>query len=175
MRSLYIAVGLALCSSSVLAADFGIGVSARSNDGWVYAPIDISKSFRIEPGVRYSSNDTTVAYGTVQSSLDSEAWEIGIGVFGRKQVDEAVNFYYGGRLAHVDRSTKSRDISSGITFREETKQDGYSIGPTIGFEYLFGGHFSVGGEASYVFTELEGDIDQSGSGTETRLIFRYMF
>lgn len=67
MRSLYIAVGLALCSSSVLAADFGIGVSARSNDGWVYAPIDISKSFRIEPGVRYSSNDTTVAYGTVQT------------------------------------------------------------------------------------------------------------
>jgi hypothetical protein len=35
----------------------------------------------------------------------------------------------------------------------------------------------VGGEASYVFVELDGDDDTevSSNGTETRLIFRYMF
>ena len=48
MRKLYVAIGLALCSSSALAADFGIGVSARSDDGFLYVPIDVSKTFRIE-------------------------------------------------------------------------------------------------------------------------------
>ena len=57
-------------------------------------------------------------------------------------------------------------------------------------EYLFGGHFSVGGEASYSFVDLEGEsrarigsggsestvkIEQKTNGTQTRLIFRYMF
>lgn len=177
MRSLYVAVGVALCSGPVLAADFGIGVSARSDDGWVYVPIDISKNFRLEPSVRYYSSDSTTAQGTNETVLESDALEIGIGVFGLKQIEEAAHLYYGARLAYVDRSTESRSVSSGITFRDELELDGYRIGPTIGFEYLFAGHFSVGGEASYTFVELEADLgrEQSSSGTETRLIFRYMF
>lgn len=178
MRSLYVAVGLALCSGPVLAADFGIGVSARSDDGWVYVPIDISKNFRLEPSVRYYSSDSTTAQSLTESSVDSDTLEVGIGVFGLKQVEEAAHLYYGIRLAYLDRSIESTTVtSSGTTFLDEAKQDGYRIGPTMGFEYLFGGHFSVGGEASYAFVELEDDDggDQSSSGTETRLIFRYMF
>jgi opacity protein-like surface antigen len=171
MRSLYVAVGLALCSSPVLAADFGIGVSVRSDDGWVYVPIDISKNFRLEPSVRYSSRETSSpSVAPAYASLEVDSLELGIGVFGLQQVEEAAHLYYGGRVAYVDTSITQ-------TFRDESSQDGYRIGPTVGFEYLFGGHFSVGGEASYMFVELDGDdnSEQSSSGTETRLIFRYMF
>jgi len=177
MRSLYVAAALALCSSPVLAAEFGIGVSVRSDDGWVYAPIDISKNFRLEPSVRFFTSETTVSEDDVEVSTDSDAWELGIGVFGLKQLDESAHLYYGGRFAYVDRNIETTTAAFGNTFREEQSQDGYRVGPTVGFEYLFGGHFSVGGEASYVFAEIEGDDDSElkSNGTETRLIFRYMF
>lgn len=189
MRILCTAACLALCSTGALAAEFGIGVSARSDDGTVYVPIDISKSFRLEPSVRYASTSDE-QYPSFQ---ESDALEVGVGVFGLKQIGEAAHLYYGARLAYVDLESSSVYIGNSTTNFDDTKLDGYRIGPTLGFEYLFGKHFSVGGEASYTFVDLEGtnvdrdnflgnpsswrkyDVSEETSGTQTRLIFRYMF
>ncbi|HEY0682933.1 MAG TPA: hypothetical protein VGD45_11430 [Steroidobacter sp.] len=190
MRSLYVAAGLALCSANALAADFGVGVSARSDDGFLYVPIDVSKTFRIEPSFRYGTTELSYTQDGEVDGQDSETFEIGVGVFGVKQVTEAAHIYYGGRLAYVDtESTVTQPTSFGEVIRSESTQDGYRIGPTLGFEYIFGGHFSVGGEASYTFLKLEGEstasigdfsastveTEQESNGTQTRLIFRYMF
>jgi hypothetical protein len=193
MRNLCVAVGLALCTTSVLAADFGVGISARSDDGLVYVPIDISKTFRIEPSVRYVSSNLSFSQDAAadgpDSESDSESWEIGIGAFGLKQIAETAHIYYGVRAAYVDVKATSTDTSFGLPVRSETNQDGYRIGPTLGFEYLFGQHFSVGGEASYTFLDVDGEsksrlgaisesvttVEQKTHGTQTRLIFRYMF
>lgn len=191
MRSLYLAVGLALCSSSVLAADVGIGVSARSDDGYLYVPIDVSKTFRLEPSIRYGSSDLSISAEGSPDDQDSETWELGLGVFGVKQVTEAAHLYYGARVAYVDtESTLTQTSTFGTVIRSESTQDGYRIGPTLGFEYLFGGHFSIGGEASYTFLDLDGEskariadfdesttvkTEQKSQATQTRLIFRYMF
>jgi len=192
MRNLYVAVGLALCSTSVLAADFGLGVSAKSDDGVVYLPIDISKSFRIEPNARYAHDDSSYEEYGREQERDLEVLELGIGVFGLKQVTEAARFYFGARLAYVESKEFSYGGTAHNTVRSNTELDGYRIGPTVGFEYSFGQHFSVGGEASYSFLDLEGksasrfnssgfvtnqleDIEQKSQGTQTRLIFRYMF
>ena len=189
MRSLCLAVGLALAATNALAADFGIGVSARSDDGWLYAPIDISKSFRVEPSVRYGSNELSIDGGSL-TSQESETWELGVGVFGIKKITDAAHIYYGARLAYVDSETSSTQTSGfGSVIRGESTQDGYRIGPTLGVEYLFGGHFSIGGEASYTYLDVEGesktrtgnfgfssiDTEQTSQGTQTQLIFRYMF
>jgi hypothetical protein len=112
-------------------------------------------------------------------------------VFGLKQVTEAAHIYFGARVAYVDVQSSSVDESSfGLPIYSETDQDGYRIGPAVGFEYLFGQHFSVGGEASYTFLDIEGEsssrignglsqstlkIEQKTNGTQTRLIVRYMF
>lgn len=192
MRSLYVAVGLALCSANAMAADFGIGVSARSEDGFLYVPIDISNSFRIEPSVRYGTSELKFSESEEDSSdtQETETWEIGVGLFGLKQVTEAAHIYFGARLAYVEsESTIAQPLSFGDVAYSQSKQDGYRIGPTLGFEYLFGGHFSIGGEASYTFLDVEGesrtwiedfelsrtDTEQKSNGTQTRLIFRYMF
>jgi hypothetical protein len=184
------AVGLTLAASSVLAADFGIGISARSDDGFLYVPIDFSKSFRVEPSVRYASSESTITQSGLDDTQETEILELGIGLFGLRQITEAAHLYYGGRVAYVD--TQGTSLSPGPIggiISSESEQDGYRIGPAIGFEYLFGGHFSVGGEASYTFVDLEGesrsrygssfpstvDIEQKTHGTQTRLIFRYMF
>ncbi len=191
MRKLYVAVGLALCSGSVLAADFGVGISARSDDGFLYVPVNITKSFRIEPSVRYVSSEQTFTQSFGEDRSDTKQWEIGVGVFGLKQVTDAAHIYFGARAAYVDVQSTSVDMGSfGLPVHSKTDQDGYRIGPTLGFEYLFGGHFSVGGEASYTFLDIEGEstawvgnglsrstleTEQKTNGTQTRLIFRYMF
>jgi hypothetical protein len=186
-----LAMSLVLASGSAGAADFGIGVSARSDDGYLYAPIDVSKSFRLEPSVRYGSSELTFSDDSDASgSQDTQTWELGIGVFGMKQIAEAAHIYFGARLAYVDtESTGTQTTTFGRIIRSESTQDGYRIGPTLGFEYLFGGHFSIGGEASYTFVDLDGEsesrvgnfsssvtqIEQSTQSTQTRLIVRYMF
>jgi len=190
MRGWCMAGVLALCSSGVLAADFGIGVSARSDDGWLYVPIDVAKSFRIEPSIRYGTSEIEFSEGDATEGQETETWEAGIGLFGLRHLTEAAHVYYGVRLAYVD--IESTVIQSGILsqpIRSESTQDGYRISPTLGFEYVFGGHFSVGGEAAYSFLDVEGEstsrvgnldlstlrTEQKSQGTQTRLIFRYMF
>lgn len=189
MRSLFVAAGLALCSGSVLAADFGVGITARSDDGILYVPINVSKTFRIEPSIRYVSSDLELSEDGDLVSQDTDSVELGIGVFGLKQVTDAAHIYYGARLAYVDTESTTLQPTFGNQVRTESSQDGYRVGPTFGFEYLFGGHFSVGGEVSYTFLDLEGEstttlgdfvllqsgVEQKTQGTQTRLIFRYMF
>jgi hypothetical protein len=191
MRKLCVAVGLALCSGSALAADFGVGISARSDDGFLYVPVNITSSLRIEPSVRYISNEQTFTQTFSEDSQETKQWELGVGVFGLKKVADAAHIYYGARFAYVDvQSTTVGEGSFGLPVYGKTDQDGYRIGPTVGFEYLFGGHFSVGGEASYMFLDVDGEsssrignglsqstlkTEQKTNGTQTRLIFRYMF
>lgn len=199
MRTLCTSIVLTLCSSAALAADFGLGVSARSDDAWIFAPINVGKSFRIEPSVRYRSHKTSAAdrpasaFLAVKATTKLEELEFGVGIFGVTKIMEAAQFYYGGRLAYLDRETTSTRILSddGVALsgsRQEISQDGYRIGPAIGFEYLVGEHFSIGGEASYSFVDLDGNSTYSAdlvpssypkkektSGTTTQVIFRYMF
>jgi opacity protein-like surface antigen len=189
MRSLLVVAGLALGSSSALAADFGIGISARSDDGFLYAPLDISKTFRLEPFLRYATSELSFVEDGLEDTQDTETMEIGVGVFAKKQITDAAHIYFGARLTYVD--TESTVIQPGLfdDIRSQSTQDGTRIGPTLGFEYIFGGHFSVGGEASYTFLDIEGEsraqigdfelstleTKQKSQGTQTRLIFRYMF
>lgn len=204
MRYLPTAICLALCSQSTLAADFGIGVSAKSDDAWIYAPIAISDKFRIEPSVRYGSTETASRLVSVGGSSyqedgfkqETETLEVGIGAFGLTKITDSTRVYYGARVSYVDTEIKTRESlpfrpSGSLTYRSRASQDGYRIGPAIGFEYLFGQHLSIGGEANYTFLDLDGEarassenlsstssitkVEQKGSGTGTQLIIRYQF
>jgi len=195
VRVIFAAACLALCSTSALSAEFGLGVSAKSDDGWIYVPIEINDKYRVEPSVRYQSSEFSYSDPAGMSSdafrrQESDTLELGIGVFRLMKVAESAQFYFGGRVAYVDTKTT---LGSTITYipgpiistQSETSQDGYRIGPAIGFEYLFGEHFSIGAEASYTFLDLEGEsgvgssfrteIEQKSNGTDTQFIFRYRF
>lgn len=197
MRTLCTAVCLALCSTGALAADYGVGVSARSNDAWIYLPIDINKAFRIEPMVRYASDDVSQDTNTSDYAFKQEIdnIEVGVGLFRLAKVAESARIYYGIRASYVSLESTTINTTAlypgyGVTLRTESSQDGYRIGPTLGFEYLLGEHFSIGGEANYSFTDVEGDatttatgstvttrddIERKNNGTSTQLIVRYRF
>lgn len=190
-------VFLAACSSHALAADFGVGVSVQSDDAWIYAPIDVTPGFRIEPSVRFFSSESesqtqSSSFGsttttTVKSKGDQR--ELAVGLFGKTSIGESVRLYYGARAAYIDVETKLRIVTRFASFddrvEEESSMDGYRISPTLGFEYLINEHFSLGGEAEWFYQDLDSDISRTdvaagtatlkSNGTATRLIVRFAF
>jgi hypothetical protein len=196
-RALSIAL-FAACSSNVLAADFGVGVSVQSNDAWIYAPIDVTPGLRIEPSIRFVDSESesqtqSSSFGVpIATSVKSESdqRELAVGLFGKTLLGESVRLYYGARAAYIDNETKQRIATrfqnSEDVVEEESSLDGYRISPTLGFEYLINEHFSLGGEAEWFYQDLDADISQTdvdiagtaklkSNGTATRLIVRFTF
>jgi hypothetical protein len=194
-RALAIAL-LAGCSSHVVAADFGVGVSVQSNDAWIYAPIDITPGFRIEPSIRFFDSESesqtqSSSFGlpiTTSVKSASDQRELAVGLFGKASLGESVRLYYGARAAYIDNETKLRIATrfgtSEDVIEEESSLDGYRISPTFGFEYLINEHFSLGGEAEWFYQDLDSDISRTdvagtaklkSNGTATRLIVRFTF
>jgi hypothetical protein len=155
------------CASPAWAADMGVGVSTESNDSTIYVPIDFGDAWRIEPFVAYSKTK----FG---ASARNEELSIGAGLFALQPLGESLQVYFGARLAYLDfeqaiYSTPFGTISS--------DGDGYRIAPTLGFEYSFNDHVSLGAEAAWFYEDIEGNFNgnQERTGTDTKLILRFSF
>ena len=173
-----------LASGTSVAAEYGVGISAKSDNGLIYIPVDISPTIRVEPYIRHSSSNSkqTIDFvgneTTFRSNFDQ--LEGGLGLFGLAVPKESVRLYYGGRASYFDSDTRSS--SNALQFKQSSY--GYRVIPTIGFEYLFNSHFTLGGEVGYYFEHRNVD-DRSASshresesdvnGTESFLILRYFF
>jgi hypothetical protein len=200
-------VGLVLCSASSLAADYGIGVSAKSDDAWVYVPIDVTPRIRIEPAIRFASGESRNTYNYEEGfffptsetvSSESDQMELSIGLFGKSQLMESARVYYGMRAAYIDgegetTSTAEYDLPRTVVNSNRQSFDGYRVAPTLGFEYSFTEHFSLGAEVAWFYLNVDGDsatrtvegdeelsattsgFEQESNGTDTYVILRYRF
>ena len=200
MNKILVAVVAATLSTEAAAVDFGVGVSAKSDDSWIYFPIEITQRFRLEPSVRFSQTESHLEtedtfFGTRSSTrvdTDTDQLQVGLGVFGVLPVKESVRVYYGVRAAYIDADTSSTQVTrlespfsvSEETFKRENSADGYRVAPTLGFEYFVTAHFSIGGEAEWFYQEIDQKtqddqddvrIDQDSNGTDTHLVVRYRF
>lgn len=197
MKRFFAAGLLASVSVSASGAEFGVGVSVQSDDAWIYAPIDITPKFRIEPSLRFvdSESEQVIEGGSIfvptgqTVSSDGSTYEIAVGFFGLAAPHESVRLYYGARAAYIDSQSDLRIVSrignADDVQEEELSSEGYRLSPTLGFEYLIGERFSIGAEAEWFYQELDFDRNDrlSGSssgestshGTDTRLIVRFRF
>lgn len=170
----------ALCAGQAMAAEYGLGISAKSDSGLLYVPIDLSSRLRLEPFVRHTSSSSTqtVDFGGEPTTFRSngDLIEGGVGLFGLAVPKESVRLYYGGRASYFDSTSRSTSLRQ--------SSYGYRITPTLGFEYLFSSRFSLGGEVGYYFESRNGETttqgtiqesDSDNSGTESYLILRYFF
>ncbi|MCU7915720.1 MAG: hypothetical protein KZQ65_07390 [Candidatus Thiodiazotropha sp. (ex Gloverina cf. vestifex)] len=96
------------------------------------------------------------------------------------KLTQNTGIYYGGRLGYIQEETSLNSIYNDMVF----DTDGFSIAPTIGFEYLFTDNFLVGAEAEWFYRDLDGtewnggtqsNFDKETTGTSTRLILRFNF
>jgi len=170
----------------------GVGASFKSNEGFIYIPIHLANNFMLEPFLRYEDSHLDFA----GSKSASESYSIGAGFFGVFTPTEKAQVYIGARVAYVNENSK-QPISTLVlsdgpfpvppvveTVTSKTEQDGYSIAPTLGFEYSLFDRLSIGGEVAWKLTKLEGltgsqetrvNFDSKSNKTTTNIILRYYF
>lgn len=124
--------------ASAHAADFGVGANIGSDSSTIYAPINLSEGFRIEP---YLS-----AYKSDYDNASYRRSELGAGFFKLEKTSNQTDVYWGARVGYIDgRDTDKEDF------------DGYSVAPVLGFEYFPVKNFSVGGEVAVEYNHLNSD------------------
>lgn len=163
--------GAIFAISTAAFSDVGIGVSFQSDDSNVYIPYDISESIRIEPSIRYYKFKA-------ENNSDTESFELGIGLFHKKETMNNLNLLLGARVGYID-------FNRSYTGSSETSGNGYFIAPTLGLEYFIGDKFSIGGEVSLRYENATQDtadffdgkqsIDTSSIDTDTSLSARFYF
>lgn len=176
MKKLVAVVLLAGCSSVAMAeVDYGVGLSLQNSDGVIHLPINISDTWRIEPSLRYVESERESAF----SNSDTRYVELGVGVFKKKVVAEKVALLYGARVGYLEsKYTYSSDGDS------SSKENGYTIAPTLGVEYNIAENFSIGGEIALKYYDIDGSEDDFGDdedtsekylSTQTGISVRYFF
>lgn len=161
-------------SPNCTAADIGIGISVKESDQSIYVPIKLSDSLKTEFSVGYSSREQNDS----SSKHHSKSLEAGIGLFLLKDVTDNTQLYYGCRFLYINTDYYYAGIDG---YYSSDKLNGYGIVPTLGFEYYFNDHISLGGEAGYYYKNLDGesyyatDYKEKTTGTNCRVILRYYF
>jgi hypothetical protein len=84
MKRFFAVTFIAAVASNVLASEVGVGVSAKSDDAWIYVPIDVSAKLRIEPSIRYTSSESTSSAEFISPppfviNTEAQTFEHGIG------------------------------------------------------------------------------------------------
>jgi hypothetical protein len=194
-NSLILTILIVVCISSISIAQsstkVGIGVAlidmqqifeAQISEGGFFSstitvPMDLSPSFRLEPEIGFASASDEFKLNDFISEESSTSWKIGAGIFGLNKYD-VFTLYYGGRVGYVTQTLK--EVSGSDS--DELSSSGFYVAPAIGGEHYFSDHFSLGGEAQFVYTSIgttpdEGDWEQDLSVFNTRVLvfIRFFF
>ncbi len=180
-KKILISASLALASNLSSAAEFGVGLGLNGSfnllaieaggigalgGNSIFLPINLNKDFRVEPYFSASRiKETTTGNGF-------SVYQGGIGLFKIINQNEKVNLLVGGRLGYLDATNSYPD--STITSR------GYSLSPSLAFEYSIDKNFVLGGELAYENWRIRGtglsDANQLNySNTTTALTLKYFF
>lgn len=166
-----------LVAGNAPAAQFGIGLTANQTDQTLYVPIKITDSLRTELSFGIASAEQK----TDESKEQIDQYEAGIGLFFSHEVYEKTQLYYGCRLTYLS-AEREYETDGGREYNYS--RTGYRIAPTLGFEYFFTPHLSLGGEAEFYYESLDGeedddrdsiDVDETVFSTDSRLVLRFYF
>jgi hypothetical protein len=156
-RFLLAAVSLAAAvSGPAYARDIGVATAITGNPP-IRAQMDISPTTRVEATFRR----TATRFETY--SLRNHT--LGVGAFLMREPAEAVQLYYGARAAWLNQR-----LSGSHT------DNGWSVGPVVGFEYFIGNSVSLGAEADWTYSSLgSGDFRVRSDSTNVNVMLRYYF
>ena len=152
-----VATTLILTAPLAGAVDVGLGVSLNNDGGGsggygVSLPLRFG-SFTVEPELSFydSSEDTTYpASPTNNRTYESQRFTLETGVYWRQPVIPSVEMYAGGRVGYTKYDySYTYPSSPGSNYSDDSS--GFYLGPTLGAEYFFNKHFSLGLDASLLF------------------------
>ena len=166
---LALATSLALVAPLAAAVDVGVGVNlyneGRGNGGYgVSLPLRFG-NITVEPALSFydSSRDATFPLSPADNATyESREYTLEAGVYWRQQVIPSVETYLGGRVGYIqNKSSATYPSSPGSNDGYETS--GYYLGPTLGAEYFFNKHFSLGLDVSLLIESTTFERTTSGS------------
>ena len=137
----------------------------------IVVTVNTSQNFRIEPEIGYNSMKDK------NSDLSDKSIHLGCSLFLMGQRNNT-NIYGGLKFGNTTHKDETEDWQGE---KKDKTLKIFSIGPAIGCEYLFGAHFSLGGDISLKYTSCkEQDTDPEDEGqhylsTDTGLILRFYF
>ncbi len=165
-----------LLATPVYAVEWGLGASTKSDDNAIYFPVKATDTLRIEPFLRQLKQEED----DDGRKSNYETFNIGIGLFSIANIKDKSHFYYGARASYTETKTKWQHHYGD----SKTKSYGYTLSPTIGFEYFITDKISIGAEAEWAYFDTSGSETNNGvktdrefteTDTNTRILIRYLF
>lgn len=169
-----VAVSLALTAPLAGAVDVGLGVSLNNEGGGsggygVSLPLRFG-NFTVEPELSFydaSEEQTYPTSPTNNSTYEYQQYTLETGVYWRQPVIPSVEMYVGGRVGYT-RYEQSRTYPSSPGSNYAYDSSGFYLGPTLGAEYFFNKHFSLGLDVSLLFESTTQERTISSPYTEDR-------
>ncbi len=164
-----LATSLALVAPLAAAVDVGVGVNLNNDGGGsggygVSLPLRFG-NFTVEPELSFydtSADNTQTPSPTNNRTYESRRYTLETGVYWRQQMIPSVETYMGGRIGYA-RGDSSTTYQSSPGSNSSSESSSYYLGPTLGAEYFFNKHFSLGLDVSLLFESTSGE--QVGSGS----------
>lgn len=156
------------------AVEMGLGVSLYNSGGGsggygVSMPLRFG-NFLVEPELSvydYSEDETYPLSPTSNRTYESQEYTLETGVYWRQPVISSVEMYVGGRVGYFhDEYSSTSPSNPASNYSSETS--GFYLGPTLGAEYFFNKHFSLGMDVSLLFESATRDRVSSNPYTEDR-------
>jgi len=171
--SIVLAVSL-LTTPVAGAVDAGLGVSLNTSGGGnggygISMPLRFG-NFLVEPELSiydYSEDETYPLSPTSNRTYESQEYTLETGVYWRQPVIPSVEMYVGGRVGYFHEDASST-YPSNPAVNNSYETSGFYLGPTLGAEYFFNKHFSLGLDVSLLFESATRDRVSSSPYTEDR-------
>ncbi len=163
-----IGIGVSLSHAGELIFAGGENAVTPSVVSSILVPIDVGRSFRVEPevGVNRVASSQTYSLSSPEARFTYTLLNFGAGAFARATHDRATA-YYGGRFNYLHYSRTSEVNTSPVA--AEPNFPGWLVAPTVGGEYFLGDQFSLGAEVQVRFIWWSNDtsVTLPGGGTAT--------
>jgi hypothetical protein len=167
------AISLALTAPVASAVDIGVGASLNNEGGGdggygVSLPLRFG-NITVEPELSFYRSSRDITYTSAPTNnykAENSQYTLDTGIYWRQQVVPALETYVGGRVGYTKNKYSYKylyipnsDQSSGSS--------GFYLGPTLGAEYFFDKHFSLGLDVSLLYESTSGE-SVSGSNVSNQ-------
>lgn len=168
----------------------GVGALIDSSAGF-FLPI-LTNDWFIEPSIsaKKSKTQTINLVDGSRSKRDTRTATLGVGIYKNKFLMENTWLYTGVRVGFIKRKVKDDREASVLlpAISSVSDENGYFLAPTMGVQYFFIPHFSVGLDLTFQITRTDGEESETSSGitvsvdaentsyaTAASVLLRYMF
>jgi hypothetical protein len=133
-------------------------------------PIYFSNQFKMEPFIDYGNYHNERKPGSIDDEKDEYKYHsitIGTGIFYSKDIIDT-RIHIGINIGYMNQYYFSGYDRGIFSYSTEHEGNGLLIAPSIGGEYFFSHHFSLGSEVQFEWSTLDSDNTETDNSTQNK-------